>query len=124
MIQWCCGNWASGLGFIEKALLLSPLSPHYSQFILTMDAYRRDDLAEAIKIAERIQAPNFYWTHLLRAIVYAGAGMVEKARSSFAKVRELYPECADAPEAELRKWFKVDAVVEQCLMSLREAGLR
>ena len=122
LMLWCCGQWDKGLALIEKGMLLNPLWPHYSQYILSMDAYRREEYEEAVRIAEGIQFSKFYWTQLLLTIVYAGAGMNEKARSAHARLRQLHPDCAATPERELRKRIKVDDLVQRMLVSFHTAS--
>ena len=118
------GDWARGLRLVEKAMILNPLRPGTHHILLSLDAYRRQDFENAVLIAEKIQLPKLYWTHLVLAIAYAEANKTEKARSSLATLLEMHPGYAADPEAELRKWIKDDPLVEQCLGSLRKARLQ
>ena len=81
--------------YFEKAIRLSPLDPaNFNNLVGLASAHQvAGDDAAAADLFDRalLERPNALWIHRNNAAALLGAGRVQEARASLARVREAYP---------------------------------
>ncbi len=118
----CNGDWEHGCALAERAAQLNPNHPGWYWFPAFWDAYRKGDYRHALKVACKINVPNFFWTHIVLAAAYGQLGEVEAAGNAVRALLALKPNFAVVAREELGKWNDPE-FVEHLLDGLRKAGL-
>jgi adenylate cyclase len=117
------GNIDRGIALVRKAIALNPYHPDWYYFSLTEYHYRRGEYEAALDMAQKINMPNFFWTHVHRARAYGQLNRKTGAAKSIEKLIELYPDYPDNARLELRKYNYPEAAIEHSMEGLRKAGL-
>jgi tetratricopeptide (TPR) repeat protein len=117
------GQWERGIGLVEEALTMNPAPPPWYYFPLSMDAFRQGHDDAALRWAERIDLPGFFWTQALLAAIYSQLDRREDAARAAARLLELYPDFEDRALIELGRQHFKPAVLNRFINGLRKAGL-
>ena len=117
------GQWERGIGLVEEALKMNPAPPPWYYFPLSMDAFRQGHDDAALRWAERIDLPGFFWTQALLAAIYSQLDRREDAVRAAARLLELYPDFEDRALIELGRQHFEPAVLNRFINGLRKAGL-
>ena len=117
------GQWERGIGLVEEALTMNPAPPPWYYFPLSMDAFRQGHDDAALRWAERIDLPGFFWTQALLAAIYSQLDRREDAARAAARLLELYPDFEDRALIELGRQHFEPAVLDRFLNGLQKAGL-
>jgi adenylate cyclase len=88
----------------QRALRLDPNFPSWIYFVHVNYFYRKHRYREALAAVERINMPDFYWTHFWFACSYAKLGNIDRARAEGEDVVRLKPDFALVEEANLWNW--------------------
>ena len=73
--------------------------------------------------AKKINMPDYFWTHTLLAVSYAGLGRKDEAATAVANVLRLRPDMPVAVRGEWRKWNVPEEVIDRAIADLRRAGM-
>ena len=118
------GSWARGLSLMERAVELNP--HHQTWYFIPpfYDALKQGDDGAALAIAQRINMPGFFWTHLMLAAAYGQLGMASEAAGAVATLQELWPGYTIQMMVGLhRVWNYEEDVIDRMADGLRKAGL-
>ena len=121
-LAWA-GQWERGIALCHKAIALNPNFPGWIYLPLSYYAYKQQDYAAAMKWAEKVELPGFFWNYYALAISYGQLGMQDEAKQAVAQLLEAYPGFDQVARRELHKFFWEDEVIEHQIEGLRKAGL-
>jgi serine/threonine protein kinase len=116
------GEWDRGCQMVESAMHLNPNCPGYFYFARSLNAYRQGKYAEVLEAAARLNMPNYFHTHALRAAALGQIGRHGEARKAVQEVLALRPDFGAVARQEYAKWFSPE-FIEQLIDGLRKAGL-
>jgi tetratricopeptide (TPR) repeat protein len=116
------GEWDRGCEMVESAMQLNPNCPGYFYFARCCNGYRRGKYEEVLEAAARINMPNYFHTHAMRAAALGQLGRREEARKAVHDLLALRPDFAAAARQEYAKWYNPE-LIEQMIDGLRKAGL-
>jgi len=122
MITAFSGDWEHGCAMSERARTLNPHHPGWYWFTAAFDAYRRNDLREALALTQKVNLPAFWRTQLAFAVIYARLGELALARKAVQDLLALRPAFATQARDELEKWWQPDFVA-RLADDLQKAGL-
>lgn len=117
------GDWDRGLALIDKAIALSPIHPAWYHFPRAVDHYRKGEYEIALAQMLEADAPDFYWTHVCRAINYGKLGRIDEGGAALARLLEIYPDFGARAWDELGQWIYVEDLIADIVDGLRKAGL-
>jgi TolB-like protein/tetratricopeptide (TPR) repeat protein len=122
-------NWTNperrerGLALVRKAMALNPSHPGWYRFNGAWVHWWKGEYGEALAEAKKINMPDYFWTHKLLAVSYAGLGRKDEAATAVANVLRLRPDMPVAVRAEWRKWNVPEEVIDRVIADLRRAGM-
>ncbi|MGA7752107.1 MAG: protein kinase [Candidatus Sulfotelmatobacter sp.] len=116
------GEWDRGCQMVESAMQLNPNCPGYFYFARCCNGYRQGRYAEVLESAARVNMPNYFHTHALRAATLGQLGRREDARRALQDLLALRPDFAAAARQEYAKWYDAE-LIEQLVEGLRKGGL-
>ena len=103
---------------------LDPYHPTYNHFAVAHSHFHRGEYEAALAAARKVDIPDFFWTQIYLAAIYAELGRQSEAQSSVDKLLELYPGFTiDRLLEELRKHNPSEDRVRRWVTALRKAGL-
>ena len=115
------GQYERGIELSGQAMELNPLHPGWYHFALARHhMYQREHEAVLIDV-QKIDMPEFYWTHLLEAAALGHLGRAERARAALGRLLALTPGFSAADE--LHKWNTASDDAAHIVEGLRKAGL-
>ena len=117
------GDIDRGIALVRKAIVLNPYHPDWYYFPLTHYHYVRGEYEEALDMAQKINVPGYFKTHVAQARAYGQLDRQAEAAKSIEKLLELYPGFPDQVRLEYRKWNWPEAAIEHAIEGLRKAGL-
>jgi adenylate cyclase len=121
-IAWA-GRWERGIALSDKAIALSPFFPDWFYFTYYWNQYRKRDFKGALAIAQKINMPDFFWTHAALAAAYGELGRTVEARAAAKSLNELNPIFAGSVHEELRKFNFAEPIIDLFADGLEKAGL-
>jgi tetratricopeptide (TPR) repeat protein len=121
-IAWA-GRWERGVALSDKAIALSPFFPDWFYFTYFWNQYRKRDFERALAIAQRINMPDFFWTHAILAAAYGELGRTAEARAAVKSLNELNPPFAGSVREESRKFNLAESIIDLFVDGLEKAGL-
>lgn len=122
-------NWTNpekrerGLALVKKAMALNPSHPDWYRLPVAWVYWWKGEYGEAVAEAKKINMPDYFWTHKLLAVIYAGLGRKDEAATAVANVLKLRPDMPLAIRAEWRKWNVPEEVIDRVIADLRRAGM-
>ena len=116
------GDWERGCALSERARSLNPHHPGWYWFTPFFDTYRKSDYRGALEIAQKINMPGFWRTHLALAAAHGQLGEVQAAGNALRALLAIRPDFAAVSREELGKWWQPE-LVEHLIDGLRKAGL-
>jgi tetratricopeptide (TPR) repeat protein len=103
---------------------LDPFLPAIFNFPIADHHFQRGEYEEALAAARKINLPDFFWTQILLAGIYAELGRDSEARSAFEELLRLYPgSTTETLIKEVRKFNYPDDTIRRWVAALRKAGL-
>jgi adenylate cyclase len=117
------GQWDRGRQMIEKAATLNPYQPTWLLYPLIFDHYRKGEYELALAMAQKLDLPDFFWTPLSFAMIYAQLGRLDEARAALYEALAQQPDFAQRPRHYIGAYVFPEEVVEQMMDGLRKAGL-
>ena len=118
------GQWERGVGMLESALTMNPAPPGWYYFGLSVNELRQRDDEAALDWAEKIDMPEFFWTHALLAAIYGQLDRPDDASGAARRLLELYPDFESRALIELSRQHFEPAVLSRIVDGLRKAGLK
>lgn len=85
--------------------------------------YHTGDYEDALDEAGKLGLPDFLWTPLVYAAIYARLGRADKAREAVASLPELNPDFVNQPRSYIAAYVFSEDVIEQIVEGLRDAGM-
>ena len=117
------GEWEEGLEKIEYAIVMNPAHPDFYHFPFVLNYYRQNKYQEALREAQNIQMPDYFWTHFINTSIYSALNDAKLAQQSAQELLKLYPDIETKARFELEKWSMQPELVERLLNGLSQAGL-
>jgi adenylate cyclase len=117
------GEWDRGLELLKRGMKLNPYHPGWFHLVPFMDYFRRGDFDNALVEALNFNYPTLHWDPLMRAAALARLGRQEEASAAIKDLLELAPEFAATGRRLISSYVRVDDLVDELVMALREAGL-
>lgn len=117
------GEWERGIRLVEQALALNPAPPGWYYFAPSMNAFRQGDDRAALRWAERINLPDFFWTQVVLAAIHGQLGQDAGAARAVRHLLKLYPRFEERALIELDRHHFEPAVLARVVDGLRKAGL-
>ena len=118
------GDWERGCDLVKRAMKLNARHPGWYWYPLAHEAYRRNDIAQALEYALRLNTPGLFWTHELLARVYARLGNRAAASQALQDLIALRPDFPAHARREFERFFVEGSFVDQMLDGLCLAGLK
>jgi tetratricopeptide (TPR) repeat protein len=116
------GKPARGLALMNKAMSLNPSHPGWYWFPFVWDHYWNRNYAKALEAAQRIDVPDYFYTHVALAACYGQLGQHAPAIAAVRELRRLNPAFAKDPAHYLGMWF-TEEDTQHVIEGLRKAGL-
>ena len=116
------GKPAHGLALMKKAMSLNPSHPGWYWFPFVWDHYWNRNYAKALEAAQRIDVPDYFYTHVALAACYGQLGQHAPAIAAVREFRRLNPAFAKDPAHYLGMWF-TEEDTQYVIDGLRKAGL-
>jgi TolB-like protein len=117
------GDTETGTSLIRQVLELNPHHPGWYLFGIFYDHFVKEEYEEALDVAQAINLPGYYPTHVSIAAAAGHLGRLDVAKSASAELLAVYPEFAERGRAEYGKWVRDEAVLDSLLEGLRLAGM-
>ena len=97
MVLGASGQWDRGIGIIRDTVRLNPYGPNHRHTLLSVDALRRDDVADALAEASFLDFPAYLYGPLLRGLCLDALGIEDQALAEIEAALALEPELLDRP---------------------------
>jgi TolB-like protein/Flp pilus assembly protein TadD len=117
------GQWERGRALVEKAIKLSQYYPGWWHYPLVIEQYHKGEYERAIAEAQKLDLPDFFWTPLMYAAIYAQMGRSTEAETQLAEALRQNPDLAVRPRHYLGNYIFPDEVIERIMDGLHKAGL-
>ena len=117
------GEWERGLALCHKAIALNPDHPGWIYIPIAAYAYIRRDYQEAVRWADKINIPGFFWNYVTLAGSYGQLGMQAEAAQAVSDLLAVNPSYAQNARREFRKYYWDETELEHVMDGLRKAGL-
>jgi len=124
ILNWS-GQPTDGINQIETAMRLNPHYPFYYLFYLGHSHYLLGDNEKATELMERVvtRAPHFLPVRRHLAVLYAEAGLGEKAKLQSAEVVRIFPGASVQDELSRGFYRWKPALRDGFVVGLRAAGM-
>ncbi|HUJ39332.1 MAG TPA: protein kinase, partial [Candidatus Acidoferrales bacterium] len=119
------GEWERGVALTEKIMALNPHHPGWYYSTAYMDHYRKREYEAALRVAKKMNMPEFHWSHLQVAAACGQLGRKEEARAAIEALRKHSPTFLDVNTCreDIAKWLEDGELVERLAEGWRKAGL-
>ncbi len=117
------GLWTEGLPLVRNAVERNPAPPGWLFTPLVYYEYMNGNYAEALSFVDRMNTPDYYRTHVLRAMIYGQQGDTAKAKAALDQIERLKPQFLYDPVADMKHWGLAADILAQSVDGLRKAGV-
>ncbi len=107
----------------QLMVALNPDHPSWVYIGMSTDAYIRRDYQEALRWADKIEMPGFFWNYVTLAVSYGQLGMQAEAAQAVSDLLAVHPSYAQNARRELRKYYWDETELEHVMDGFRKAGL-
>ena len=108
------GEDERGIALVRRAVTLDPYHPTWFNFAIAIYHFKREEYAEALIAARKINIPGYFWPKLFLASIYGQLGRQDEARLVVEELLALYPGFTlQTASQELRKWNFPAEVIER-----------
>lgn len=117
------GHWKRGAALLDRALALNPGGAGYYQGTRALAAHMMNDNATAVSLIQKADLQKFPLFHVVAAVIYAEAGLMDDAKRegmTFLKLRPDYIRNI-VQEQKIRNFRPQDSF--RLIASLRKIGL-
>jgi len=118
-----CGEWERGLVLLKKGMKLNPYHPTWFHLALYMDYYRQGEFENAFAEALKFNYPDLYLDPMMRAAALGQLKRAREAREAVGQLLGLAPDFATRGRRMIRRYVKVEALVDSIIEGLKKAGL-
>ena len=118
------GNWDRGLELIEEAMELNLSHPDSYYLPFALNYYRQGQVTKALAIAQKMDLPDFFFSHIINAALHADMEQLDEATADIKKLKVLYPDIENCILDELKKWEMQTDLILKFKESLHHAGLK
>ena len=112
-----------GVALVRKAMEINPGHPGWYYFAIAFDRYRDGDYGGAVREAQNIRIPGFWYMQVWLAAPLGQLGRTRDAQTAVDNLLSLYPTFSENARSELSKWLVTDEGLNHYLDGLRKAGL-
>ena len=117
-------NIERGLALAEKAMALSPSHPGWYHLAPFLVHYSKSEYAEALAEANEVGMPEWYWSHVLRAMAHAQLGDEAGTKAAVEALSKVFPNFAAVARVEVDKHLYANPALAQAFLDgLDKAGL-
>lgn len=99
----CAGEWDRGCQIVEFAMQLNPNCPGYFYSARCWNDYRRGRYSEVLEGVARVNMPNYFHSHAIRAAALGQLGRREEAQKALQDLLALRPDFAASARQEYSK---------------------
>ncbi len=117
------GLWTEGLPLVRNAVERNPAPPGWLFTPLVYYEYMNGNYSEALTYVDRMNTPDYYRTHVLRAMIYGQLGDTAKAKAAIDQIERLKPQFLGDPMADMKHWGLATEILAQSIDGLRKAGV-
>ena len=117
------GEWDRGLALLKKGMKLNPYYPSWFHLAPYMDYYFRGEYEMAYAEALKFNFPGLYLDPVMRAAALGRLGRQNEAKAAVGQLLELEPDFTTRGRWLIRRYVKVDDLVDTIIEGLRQAGL-
>ena len=117
------GEWDRGLKLLKKGIKLNPHHPGWFHLVPFMDCYRRGEYENAFAEALKFNYPEVFWDPVMRAATLGQIGRQNEAKTAVSQLLKLEPDFATRGRWLIRRYVKVDSLIDRIVEGLRKAGL-
>ncbi len=119
------GDWERSVELTTNAMRLNPQHAGWYYFNTFFNEYRQYRYTEALAIAQKINMPDYWATHLVLAITHAQLGHESAAKSAAEEVLRIWPTFEqDYYQQGLVKWiYAQPELIKHINEGLRKAGI-
>ncbi|MGI9227836.1 MAG: tetratricopeptide repeat protein [Gammaproteobacteria bacterium] len=118
------GAWDKGIEMLEHAMVMNPAHPDFYYFPFALNYYRQGQFNEALREANNIHMPDYFWTYFILTAIYSALGDLKLAKRASHELLKLYPNIEEKARFELEKWDMQPDLIEKILEGLKQAGLK
>ena len=121
----CCeiGQWDEGVALLDEAFLRNPAQPGVYRVGLSLWHYVHGRYEEALREAQKVDATQVVYGHVLEAISAARLGLREQAEAALRSIRIIDPAYGDHVVEDLGKRNIRGDLIDAVIEGLRLAGL-
>lgn len=117
------GEWDLGRALIKKALALNPFHPSWFRFAEVFYRYDRSEYELVLAELGKMDMPNFFWFHLIRAATLGQMDRLDEAELATQELLRLVPEFRREATGLIKVWQLPKPLVESVLDGLSKASL-
>lgn len=120
------GRGEQGKQLIDRAIVLNPFLPPESGhgFANSHYYYHRGEYERAVATIQKVNLPDYVWTHILAAAAHGQLGNSMEARTAMRRLQEVQPGFSQMKFAEeARVWNIPEPEIHHFADGLRKAGL-
>jgi TolB-like protein/Tfp pilus assembly protein PilF len=117
------GLWDEGIPLVRNAVERNPAPPGWLFTPLVYYEYMNGNYSAALAYVDRMNTPDYYRTHVLRAMIYGQLGDLAKAKAALDQIGRLKPQFLSDPVADMKHWGLAAEILAQSVDGLRKAGL-
>ncbi len=117
------GEWDRGFKLLKKGMKLNPYHPSWFHLVPFMDDYRRGEYENAFAKALKFNYPELFWDPVMRAATLGQLGRQNEAKTAVSQLLKLEPDFATRGRWLMRRYVKVDSLIDRIVEGLRKAGL-
>jgi tetratricopeptide (TPR) repeat protein len=117
------GERVKGMEIIEHSRSLNPNCPSWFHLIPFLEHFEQGDYDEALREANQIGLPDFFWDPLLKAATMAQLGRLEEASRSYQQLLTLRPDFEERAEYYVGIFILSKSLRQRVLAGLQAAGL-
>lgn len=118
------GAWDKGIEMLEHAMVMNPAHPDFYYFPFALNYYRQGQFEEALREANNIHMPDYFWTYFILTAIYSALGDLKHAKRASHVLLKLYPDIEGKARFELEKWDMQPELIEKILDGLQQTGLK
>ena len=117
------GDWEKGPELIRRAVRINPFPRRSCYSALWLDAFRRDDLTEALAMAGEYAPEIHFWSPLIGAVTLVADDRADEAASHVENLLQLKPDFPDRAHWLITRYVKCPSLVQRIENALFKAGL-
>jgi hypothetical protein len=102
---------------------MSPVHPSWWNFAFALNHYRQHQYEQSLAETLKIEMPQYYVTHVVRAMNYGQLGRTDAAELAVDEIRELKPDYGVTVREDFRRRNLPEPLIEHIVGGLRKAGL-